>query len=248
MQFDQAEFAAAAAIKTCALCQRQITDTYYEGGGAVLCPSCSDKLTGRTVGMKAFPRALLFGAGAALLGTIVWFLIMKLANMELGIVAIAVGFFVGRAVRVGSGGMGGWKYQALAMLLTYASICSSYVPFVLKGLSEASKTAEADAKGKSGGQAKAGDAGKATEGADAAPQAPVEKKEMSFVLAILIIFGLAFASPFLAGFENIMGLIIIAIALYEAWKLNKRVPVSGPFRMATAQAAGAPVGPAAGGL
>jgi Sec-independent protein secretion pathway component TatC len=76
----------------------------------------------------------------------------------------------------------------------------------------------------------------------------VEKKEMSFVLAILIIFGLAFASPFLAGFENIMGLIIIAIALYEAWKLNKRVPVSGPFRMATAQAAGAPVGPAAGGL
>src|SRR4051794_19942974 len=193
MQFDQVELAAAAAIKMCALCQRQITDAYYEAGGAVLCPSCSDKFSGRTVGMKAFPRALLFGAGAALLGTIVWFLIMKLADMELGIVAIGVGFFVGRAVRVGSGGMGGWKYQALAMFLTYASICSSYVPFILKGLAQASaeKTTGADAKAKGAGEAEVGDGAKETKDAAAAPREPVEKKEMSLPFAILIIFGLA---------------------------------------------------------
>jgi hypothetical protein len=27
-----------------------------------------------------------------------------------------------------------------------------------------------------------------------------------------------------------MGWIIIGIALYEAWKLNRRVPITGPFR------------------
>jgi hypothetical protein len=251
IQFDQVELPAAAAIKMCAICHKQITDTYYEAGGAVLCSDCSDKLTGRTAGLKAFPRALLFGAGAALLGTIVWFLIMKIANMELGIVAIAVGFFVGRAVRVGSGGMGGWKYQALAIFLTYASICSSYVPFILKGIEQASAEKKTDDDKKAGGaegadQAKSGD-GTAAKDPAASSQINAEKAEkgggMSLVVAFAIIFGLALASPFMAGFENIMGLIIIAIALYEAWKLNKRIPVSGPFRMAgPAVASGAPIG------
>jgi hypothetical protein len=35
----------------------------------------------------------------------------------------------------------------------------------------------------------------------------------------------------LGGFENIIGWVIIAIALYEAWKLNKRVhfEITGPY-------------------
>jgi hypothetical protein len=38
-----------------------------------------------------------------------------------------------------------------------------------------------------------------------------------------------------------MGLIIIAIALYEAWKINKRIPIAGPFRLGPAGiGAGAP--------
>ena len=40
---------------------------------------------------------------------------------------------------------------------------------------------------------------------------------------------------------NIIGLIIIAIGLYEAWKINKGVPVSGPFRFDPAVAVVAPV-------
>jgi hypothetical protein len=204
MQFDQVELPAAAVIKMCALCRTQITDTYYEAGGAVLCPSCSDKLTGRTSGATAFPRALLYGAGAAVAGTIVWFIIGQI-GYELGIIAIAVGFFVGRAVRVGSGGRGGWKYQALAMGLTYASICTSYVLAFVR----------------------------AREG------------EVGGVAGLASAFGQAFAAPFTAGASNAIGILIIGIALYEAWKLNKPIPVSGPFRMAAA-AAGAPVGPAPG--
>jgi hypothetical protein len=50
---------------------------------------------------------------------------------------------------------------------------------------------------------------------------------VGFIAIVLLII----AFPFLAGFENIIGLFIIGIGLYEAWKINKRVPfaVSGPF-------------------
>jgi hypothetical protein len=49
----------------------------------------------------------------------------------------------------------------------------------------------------------------------------------------LTICVLALASPFLAGVENIMGLLIIGFALYEAWKLNRRVRlrIAGPFQI-----------------
>jgi hypothetical protein len=44
----------------------------------------------------------------------------------------------------------------------------------------------------------------------------------------------ACAAPFLAGAQNLFGLVIIGIGMYEAWKLNKRVPlvISGPHAIA----------------
>ncbi len=57
-------------------------------------------------------------------------------------------------------------------------------------------------------------------------------------LALVLLFAIAFAAPFLGGFENFMGWIIIAIGLYEAWKLNRRekLDFEGPFRVAGARA------------
>ena len=50
---------------------------------------------------------------------------------------------------------------------------------------------------------------------------------------LLFVLAIAFAAPFLGGFENIMGIVIIGIALYEAWKINRKVPleVTGPHRV-----------------
>ena len=49
---------------------------------------------------------------------------------------------------------------------------------------------------------------------------------------------LACAAPFLAGVQNVIGIVIIGIGLYEAWKLNRRVPfeITGPHPVATAAA------------
>jgi hypothetical protein len=66
-----------------------------------------------------------------------------------------------------------------------------------------------------------------TETADPPPSAA------TFVVGVLIIGVLVCVAPFLAGFENIMGLIIIGIGLYEAWKLNRRTPfeMTGPHQV-----------------
>lgn len=195
LQFDKAEFASGSG-KTCAACRKPIADTYFEAVGSILCASCAARFAANSGGFPALSRAALWGAAAALAGTIVWYAITTLLHIELAIIAIAIGYAVGIAVRRAARGVGGWKYQALAMFLTYASIVSSYVPTIIRQLSEAS-----------------------------AERGPVT------------VFTYAFQAPFLGGANNLIGLVIIAIGLYEAWKLNRRIPIAGPFRVV---AAGAP--------
>jgi hypothetical protein len=52
-----------------------------------------------------------------------------------------------------------------------------------------------------------------------------------------VLAGITLVLPFLLGVENLMGLIIIAIGLYEAWKVNRAAPftVSGPFAVGEAR-------------
>lgn len=56
-----------------------------------------------------------------------------------------------------------------------------------------------------------------------------------YAMALAAVFGLALAEPFLQGASNIIGLIIIAVALYQAWTMTKRTDVSftGPYRVGT---------------
>lgn len=56
---------------------------------------------------------------------------------------------------------------------------------------------------------------------------------------VIYVFVFACAVPFLAGAQNFMGWIIIGIALYQAWKINRRVPleITGPYKIAPAASA-----------
>ena len=55
-------------------------------------------------------------------------------------------------------------------------------------------------------------------------------------------FIMSFALPFFLGFENIIGILIIAFGLYEAWKFTRRVDavVTGPYSVAPAAPPAAP--------
>ena len=56
---------------------------------------------------------------------------------------------------------------------------------------------------------------------------------MAGLIGLIALLALAFAVPFLGGFDNIIGILIIGFALYEAWRLNQpsRVPIAGPFEV-----------------
>jgi hypothetical protein len=232
LQFDKVELASPSASRTCPACQKLMGDEYYEVNGNAICGSCAASI-GQGGNNRSLVRALSFGAGATIVSAVVWYLIIKLSDSEWGLVAIAVGLFVGFAVRYGAAGAGGWRYQALAMVLTYFAITASKVPFIVEGLRQA-RSEDTAAETKAAGKP-AQDSGLATvaEG-PAEARAEAAPDFASFALAWTFVFGIALASPFFGGIENIMGFLIIAIALYEAWKLNRRVPVNGPFRFGSA--------------
>jgi len=251
LQFDRAELAEAPAGVTCGLCMSQVPAEYYQLNGAVACPACKDAVVAARAGGSRVARvlgALGLGLLAAALGAAIWIGIVRATGYEIGLVAIGVGLLVGAGVRKGSGGRGGWGYQALAVVLTYSAMVAYYVPFVIEGLrkgaEEQAKTEAAAAAPSPASPAVAASAatsaGGERAGARAEADPPVSAGKVA--LALAVVAGIAFAAPFLAGAENLIGILIILFALYEAWKLNKRQPfvVAGPFQVAPAEAASAP--------
>jgi len=244
LQFDTAELSDGPRGEvTCGICQGKVADAYFQVNGAIACPVCKDGVVAARTGGSRARRVL--GAGglgllAAIGGAAVWITIVRVTHYEIGLVAIGVGFLVGAAVRRGSGGRGGWPYQTLAVVLTYAAMVAYYVPYVVEGMAKDAAQSEADAPPAPAADAPSEAAGAAKAGGDAAEPEPAP--EIGFVglaLALAVVVGIAFAAPFLAGAENIIGILILLFALYEAWKLNRRqeLAVTGPFQVAPSEAA-----------
>jgi hypothetical protein len=228
---------------TCAACGQPIRDVYYEVNGRVLCERCrlaveASWAAGSSAGR--FGKAVVFGLAAAAAGSALYYGVLALTGYEFGLIAIVVGFLVGAAVKKGSAGRGGWKYQTLAMFLTYTSIVSSYVPLIVREVlsgPQSALTGDTTAIPPTNSDTAASTIVADTALSLFAPDSGLESEAASGpsnpVILILLGIGLIYALPFLAGFQNILGLVIIAIGLYEAWKLNQRVElkVAGPFKV-----------------
>lgn len=301
LQFDRADYATGpAAAPGCALCQRPIDAAYFEVNGQVTCAGCKDRIAAAYAG-SAGPAGLVKAAGAGLLGGIagalLYYAVSALTGYEIGLIAVVVGLMVGKAVRWGSGDRGGPAYQAMAVAITYISIVSTYVPFLIAEAMREPVTANAPAEaggattggttagtttpaasapaGSAASSANAGAsdtaasnaassnaAGPAGSGASTtavtppaastpaasastAAEQPLTDRAPSggqVLLGLLMAVGIILALPFLAGFQNIIGLAIIGFALFEAWKINRRatLAIAGPFTLAAAAAVHAP--------
>jgi hypothetical protein len=79
----------------------------------------------------AFARGLLFGTVVALVGTPLYFLSLFLCGLYVGFVALPVGWLVGKAIKKGSYGEGGIRYQITATLLTYLAVCIANIPVLI---------------------------------------------------------------------------------------------------------------------
>jgi hypothetical protein len=67
------------------------------------------------------------------------------------------------------------------------------------------------------------------------PDVPVEVSDEAAALAWFAAVPIAYAMPFLAGFQNIIGILIIGFALWQAFRMNARasIELQGPFRLET---------------
>jgi hypothetical protein len=232
LQFDRADRTNHNAA-SCAICKTPITETYFSLNGHTVCPVCAEaqQLAPQQLSKKDLLRAALYGAGAAIAGTILYFAILAISGYELGLIAVAVGWGVGKAVQIGSRGIGGRKLQALAVILTYFSIVGSYVPLTIKQMMDNPPGKEQTA---AKGQPNATTGDQTSPVAAPSPKVEAAREPVSVVgliFGLVILFALCAVAPFLGGFSNIIGVFIIAIGLFEAWKLNRRVPITleGPF-------------------
>jgi ribosomal protein S27E len=264
LQFDTAEGEAGRATRataaSCVRCSAPITTAYYEVNGAVICPRCRATIA-NPAGSRArrVASALGLGALAAVGGSILYFAVAAITGREFGLVAIVVGFMVGKAVRKGSHGRGGWAYQTIAVSLTYLAIVSTYIPLVAKEFQHtaarsvgqdlgpvrgadstmAPNDSTAPASADSLASAAQPDSGFAIEQAGkplSTPRFGRPPAHLGFgtvLLGIGALILLAAIIPIAAGFSNIIGLLIIGIAVFEAWKLNRRVvlQITGPYRV-----------------
>ncbi len=222
LSFDRVETAEGASSSPCAQCSAAIAGEYWEGDGRLLCGPCVSRFRHGEPGDSAPGRALRatgLGFAAAVVSALVWWGIREATGFEIGLIAIAVGLAVGFGVRIGSKARGGWFYQAPAMALTYLSIVSTYVPPIVHELRSAATEEVTESDG-------------VPVAREAAPD------DIPLGVHIVVACVIAPFAPFLMGFENIIGLALIAFALWEAWRVNKR-PVKkivGPFRLAGADA------------
>jgi len=248
-QFGTAEYKSAGG-ETCRACNQAMSGEYYRINGVQACTNCTDKLKAQVPkdSHAAFVRGILFGAGGAIVGLIVYSAFGIITGLMIGYVSLAVGWLVGKAIKMGSKGVGGRRYQIVALVFTYAAVSLSAIPIGIaqfvkseKNKVVTSKQPAPDASSRSGTDGSQPDAGT---GANSAAKTPEPNKKVSVGAAIGALLFAGLASPFLELADEpggIIGLVILVVGLNIAWKLTAapKLEILGPFK------ANAPV-PAAG--
>ena len=141
-QFNTAEYSSAEEV--CKSCKQPLTGDYYRLNGMTACASCTQQVKGQMPidTQPAFLKAIVFGIGAAVLGCALYAGFTIVTSIYIGIVSLAVGWLIGKAMKAGSGGIGGKRYQIVAVALTYLAVSMAEVPirlhFTGEGLSELS--------------------------------------------------------------------------------------------------------------
>jgi len=240
-QFGTAEYKGATGGETCRACKQTITGEYYRVNGVQACAACVGKVKEQMPKdtHAAFVRGMLFGAGGATAGLIVYSLFGIITGIMIGYVSLAVGWLVGKAIRAGSKGVGGRRYQIAAVLLTYAAVSIGAVPIWISqsAKQEKSKVAVAAPSQEGGTNSASTEESAPKESSNRSTPAP----SLGHWLVTALLIGLA--SPFLKfanGPSAIIGLVILAVGMNIAWKLTgaPKLDIIGPFKASEPAAAG----------
>jgi hypothetical protein len=242
-QFSTAEYSHIPGTERCRICGNLISGEYYRVNAQMACAQCAGQAReGQpSDSHAAFARGLLLGAGAALLGLILYSTVVIVTGWSIGYLALAVGWLVGKGMLKGSNGMGGRRYQITAVLLTYAAISLSAVPigialWMKDGSKPARQTQSQQNTASTSDPALSNPEVTATnDDADATAQTtskPTEKPSAGHAFLMLALFGIA--SPFLEladPIHGLIGLVILFVGLSIAFRLtaSKPLDVDGPY-------------------
>jgi hypothetical protein len=161
-------------------------------------------------------RAAIFGVGAAIAGAILYYGVIAITNLEIGIVAIAIGYMVGYAIRRATGGRGGRRLQILAIVLTYWSVGLAYTPVAFKQLAKAEQT---------------------TTSTDTTREVEDALTGSQLVIALAFVAALTVVLPVMVVFGSLPGGLIsaaiIGFGMAQAWRMTAAptLVVSGPYRI-----------------
>lgn len=232
--FDTLHHSPADLCAECASCKIGLDNCYYQANNVTLCPNCATAVEqGRAPAgsrLGRFAKALSLGGIAAVAGAAIQFAVLHFLNINAALVTILMGIMVGRAVRAGSGNRGGWRYQLLAVLLTYLAISAAYVPMALSEI-------KAVHEGKSPTAPVAESVpGEALHGLVPAKVVPAKTADsadgpsLTVPLALVVVFLGFLALPVIIGISSPLSILIFGFGLYQAWKVNKATPVevTGP--------------------
>ncbi len=238
--FDKAQYALAPTPGTstqdqCTLCKTPITASYYRINGDIGCESCASQATSTipTDSHAAYTRAILYGIGAAIIGMMMYAQFEIATGITIGYLAIGVGYLVGKAMKFGSKGRGGRRYQIAAAILTYAAVSMAAIPVAIHEY----KTKPAQI---TGAPPPPDSPSVHPYPGDVPEPAQSNSQPASFGMAVLTLIGIGLASPFMEladGFGGIIGLFILFIGVRAAWSLTAghdfaTNEISGPFAAA----------------
>src|SRR5262245_44359131 len=210
---------------TCVACGSAIETEYYQINGHVACAACRTRAEASAEtprGIRPFLTAGVFGLGAGIVGAVIYFAVLELLDLEIGLVAILVGYMVGYAIRKGTRGRGGRRFQVLAIALTYGAIALAYTSILVKTAIDKPEPTAASATAP---------AAETTAEADGDPSVIAGLAGGLLLMAampVLVIFG-SLPSSLISG-------VIIAIGMWQAWKMTgpPHLQILGPYRLGAA--------------
>jgi len=228
----------------CKVCRQPITGIYYRAGSAMVCGSCGDRAKRELPqdSHAAFVRGLLFGLGGFLFAFIAYSAVgIVLQGWTIGYLSLAVGWIVGKAMMMGSGGVGGRRYQMLAVLLTYAAVSMAAIPITLVAMR--SENAPAVRTSSQRSSSSSSETESAEQQPAPAPDSNGQGHHMSFMAALGTLALIGLASPFYGlqdGFNGVLMLIILFVGMRFAWRMTAgraSVVIDGPFELSKSASA-----------
>ena len=162
----------------------------------------------------------------AIAGAILYYAIIKITSLEIGLAAIAIGYMVGYAIRKATQGRGGRLVQIMAVVLTYWSVGLAYLPLVVEAINGDETVASSPAAADPSTVAPAAPPTTVTAPPTVVTQAEPEGDAGggNTIVAMAMLFGLTFALPVLTIAGSMPGGLIsaaiIGFGMHQAWKIT----------------------------